>query len=176
MIELTKEKTMKKLKLYGKKEGKPTEQIATIYVKNGDVIVESDDPKIKEDLKKFTEELINQGISGEKAGATVRVTDDGKLIVEAPDSGIEEVLRKEVKVEKRPDGYFVARWGDDVGNPIHITYGRPKRPTDPDYLENFWIHFWGTLMEERLEEPSKERKFSDYKIDIQASDVEEENN
>lgn len=147
MINLeTERKTMKKLKLYGKKEeGESLKLIAAIYVdKDKKVMVEAEDPKVKEDLEReITEATGEEGVPTGKGSATISVTDKGELVVEAQDPEMEEFLRKETKVEKTPEGYYLIREGKRAGNLIQLTYIRPSRmPEDFNYLEALRGYLW----------------------------------
>ncbi|KXB07969.1 hypothetical protein AKJ56_02065 [candidate division MSBL1 archaeon SCGC-AAA382N08] len=171
MIQLEVEKeTMKKLKVYGKKEGAST-LIASVYVKDDKVVVESDDSKVKEELERRIEEVTGkEGVPTGTGGATISVTDEGELVVEAMDPEIEEGLRKETRVEEIPGGYFHAKWEPAVGepgsgNPIHISYVRPRRkPGDPLYMDA--LYWYGDLWERWDGEHFIPKKYGGYEVDV----------
>lgn len=145
MIELKEEnKTMKKLKMYGKKEGFEG-FIATIYVKDGKLVIESEFPEVKKEMEELiiTKGIGDDGLPMGRGGATIDVTEEGKLVVTATDPEVEEGLKKEVKVlRKNPEkGFWIVEYeGKEAGTPIHINYIRPFRfPHEPQFFEGL-IH------------------------------------
>lgn len=72
-------RTMEKLKIYGRKPGFKG-FIADIYVQNGKLIVESEDPQVKQDLEKALKEatLDEEFTIGARAGGE-RETEDGSI-------------------------------------------------------------------------------------------------
>jgi len=145
MIEIKeKDKTMRKLKLYGKKEGFEG-FIATIYVKDGKLVIESEFPEVKEEMEELiTKAMGDEGLPMGRGAATIEVTEDGKLTIEAMDLETERGLRKEIKVfRKSPNGPYVVDYrGKELEVPVEIkiTYIRPGRfPNEPQFFDGL-IH------------------------------------
>jgi len=147
--------TMKKLKLYGKKEGGPKEFVATVYVDNDKkVVVEAEDIRAKRDLmgKIFNRPFPLKVSRGPTTPEEKELAEELKEFWEkARKLKGDEDARKELKKEHR----LIIQKGENLRKNLkEELIVVPKWPGDLDFLvalrDNFV--FWGG------------KKFGDYKI------------
>ena len=101
-------KNMVKVIFY-KKDNGVEKPLATIYIKDGKLAGEADDPKVKKDLDEIIRGINTKGVSF-MWGATIEINKEGKLLIytgKPPDIAFEEAIRRDTTVERTPQGFIV---------------------------------------------------------------------